>query len=241
MPARVSKTINAAAPAKDPTEPKIPGWLARMLKLEPHVKRFVVWTGVALVGTYAMGSAANHFLSGEKNNDRNAKAFGATNNPPSVGGSYGGWWNPSGENTRTSKAYGATPDDHQAGTSSSSVSVIPANTGMPVFSGTLNLTNLAPISSNSSRQAHDILGLRTGNTPTLVAGPTEPNMTAKSSITLVSFSLSGDIAQVPVNNLEAGGINMTMAAIPEPTTGAMLAVGLVGLAVARRRQAPRAA
>ena len=243
MPARVSKITAAPATANEPTKPKTSGWLARLEKLQPHIKRFSVWTVLALGGTYAMNTASNHFFS-EKSQNQDAKVA-----PASGGGAFvsasGGWWNPSGVDSHAAPAYqhhdngDSHNPDPASGSHSVSVSVIPANTGVPVLSGSLNLTNLAPIGSHSSRQAYDVLGLRTGSTPLLASGPMVSSFhggTGVSGVSLVSFSLSGSIAQVPVNNLEPGGLSVNLVAVPEPTTGVMLAAGFAGLVLTRRRK-----
>lgn len=242
MPERVSKTTAAPATANEPTEPRT-SWLVLLDKLQPVIQRFGLWTVVALGGTYALGSSVNHFFSPGNGKDQDPKFFGTAHNQSYANYSSGGWWNPSAADSHTSTAY--YKDSGNTGSSSGGVSVIPANTGMPAFSGTLNLTNLAPIGSHASQHVHDILGLRTGNTPTLAITPMVNGFSGGvggSGTTLLSFSLSGNIAQVPVNNLEAGGLSMNyLVAVPEPTTGVMLAAGMAGLALTRRRQSRQSA
>jgi len=243
MPARIPQNPAAPATSHAPLEPTSSGASVRWPKLLPHVQRFAVWTGVALVGTYAMGSVVNHFFSG-KLKTKDAEVGGAASGQTFSSSSYGRWWNPSGQDSQTSGNDRRSSDDAGGGASSGSISVIPRNTGVPIYSSTLTLTNLAPIGSNSSRQAYDVLGLRTSNTPLSVTNASAV-VTSSSTVTgtpLVTFSLSGDMNLVPINNLEAGGLAMTPAAlIPEPTTAAMVVVGLAGLAFTRRRQASRTA
>jgi hypothetical protein len=242
MPARISKITAATAPAPASTKATSAGLLARLLKAGPQVRRLAVWMGVSLAGTYAMGSAVNLIFSGGSNKSQDTRVNDVAQSQTPSPGNDGVWWNLAGTNSPASTDYSDSSSDADGGTSSSSISVVPTNTGIPTFSGTLTLTNQAPIDSNSSQQAYDVLGLRTSSTPLSMttASMALASSGNASSPTLATFSLSGSMHLVPVNNLEAGGLNMTPAvAIPEPTTAVMVVTGLAGLGMTRRRQARR--
>jgi len=232
MPATDSDSTSAAAHTTATHDAQRAATLVRLATFLAHGKRLGVWIGLALVGTYAMGSAANHFSSGKKTKDQEAGGGGSGRNSSSQANS-GMWWKPSGATSHSPASYNHSPSDAQG--SSIAGSATSGTTSSSSFSGTLSLTNAAPIGSTaSSQEAYAILGLRTSSSAPLAVSPSAGSFSNPTQV--VRFSLSGNMSLVPTNNLEASGLSMSLVAVPEPATGAMLAIGMAGLALTRCRK-----
>jgi hypothetical protein len=168
-----------------------------------------------------MGSAANHFLSGG-NKDQDANVHGAATKQSSPG-AYGMWWNPAGASSHSADPASGVSSEENGG--SGSRSIIPVDRDLGFSSGSLASNSLAPIGSHSSQQAYAILGLSTSSSPAVTSGQ---------QASVVSFSLSGNVNLVPIDNLAAGGLSLSV--VPEPSAAGLLAIGLAGIASMRRRK-----
>lgn len=213
-----------------------PAWLRWF---HPQVRRMVLWIGIAVIGTYAMGSATNHFFS-KDSKDHEANVSGSASASGSDGASrHGIWWNPATDPIdASSKASGVTFDSGSSSSSSDGNSIIPVERNAGFSSGSLIMNGATRIGSNSATYA--VLGL---GTRSFSSSSMSPSIAADGGGSLkLHFSLGGDLTKVPVDNLATGGSNvLTLVAIPEPSTAGLLAMALAGFALRRRRRPVAAA
>lgn len=194
----------------------------------------LLWLSVASLGTYAMGSAANHFFSATPK-DQDANVTGSAVASGGGGASrHGVWWNPATDSIETSSV-GSGVTVETGSSSSDGNSIIPVERSAGFTSGSLIVNGDAPIGSNNSRAAYDVLGL---GTRSFTASSMGGSLTMSAAVSSeLHFSLGGDLTLVPIDNLATGGVSFTpLVAAPEPTSGGLLAAGLTGLAFWRRRQ-----
>lgn len=231
MPATNPDQTPASPPAPSTASAgsDLPAWLRW---LTPQAQRMALWLGVATLGTYAMGSAANHFFTAAPK-DRDANVSNST--AVAAGGSqHGMWWNPATDSIETSSA-GSGGTTANGTSSSDGNSIIPVDRNAGFGSGSLIVNGDVPIGSNNSRAAYDVLGLGTKSfTASSIGGSLTKNGANTSEL---HFSLGGDLNLVPVDNAAAGGLGtLALAAVPEPSSAGLLATTLAGLALRRRRK-----
>jgi len=213
--------------------------LAWLRWFTPYVRRTVLWLGVTAIGTYAMGSAANHIFS-KDTKDKEANVASSASAPGGQGTSrYGIWWNPIMDPVDASSKGSGVTFAASPSSSSNGHSIIPVERNAGFSSGSLMVNTPVMIGSNSSREAYSLLGLGTKSF-TASAGTLSLGTGSVNSSQL-HFSLGGDLNAVPVDNLAAGGLSVaTIVAVPEPSTAGLLSMGLAGLAFRRRRRQPAA-
>lgn len=207
-----------------------PAWLQWF---HPQVRRMVLWIGIAVIGTYAMGSATNHFFS-KDSKDKEANVSGSAPASGSDGASrHGIWWNPATDPIdASSKDSGVTFDSRPSSSSPDGHSIIPVERNAGFSSGSLIMNGVTRIGSNSATYA--VLGL---GTRSFSSSSMSPSIATDGGSLKLHFSLGGDLTRVPVDNLATGGSNvLTLVAVPEPSTAGLLAMALAGFALRRRRR-----
>lgn len=207
-----------------------PAWLRWF---NPQVRRMALWIGIAVIGTYAMGSATNHFFS-KDSKEQGANVSGSAAASGSDGASrHGIWWNPATDPIDASIKDSGVTLGSGSSSSSDGNSIIPVDRNAGFSSGSLIVNGATRIGSNSA--TYSILGLGTRSFSSSSMSPS----IAKGGLgaSELHFSLGGDLTRVPVDNLATGGMNvLTLAAVPEPSTVGLLAMALAGFAVRRRRR-----
>jgi hypothetical protein len=117
-------------------------------------------------------------------------------------------------------------------------SVIPVDRNPTLTPGNLTVNGLAASPIGTYREAYQILGLGTSSTPSSI--PLLASIHSPASPSDLSFSLSANLTQVPVDNLAPSAMSAEFPApVPEPSCAGLLMAGLGGLMVRCRNRHER--
>jgi hypothetical protein len=192
--------------------------------------RLTLCLGAAALLLCGMKSVANHFFPEGNQSEDNERPLPAAHSadvrPPN-----GPWWEPpSGPDNSYADDQFTEPGTNPL---SKRGSVIPVDHGIQFSGGSLIPNSGLPISNGTSREPYQLLGLSTSSFTKTGGGTLASTNNIGSDL---SFSLSGDVNLVPVDNLTPGGVNVALVSTPEPSTTVMFGIALGSLVLARRRR-----